>query len=147
MNNEDFERQVAFILEQQARFAANLAEQQARFAANLAKQQERDAELEARFIRVDRQIEQLTGKVAQHDEPDARAERIDRQLEQLVGFAGTFRDALLGLTYHVERHEQQIAEINRGLAELVERGKETDARLNALMLVVERHISGHQQDQ
>ena len=136
MNNEDFERQVAFILEQQARFAANLA-----------KQQERDAELEARFIRVDRQIEQLTGKVAQHDEPDARAERIDRQLEQLVGFAGTFRDALLGLTYHVERHEQQIAEINRGLAELVERGKETDARLNALMLVVERHISGHQQDQ
>jgi hypothetical protein len=66
------------------------------------------------------------------------------QIAELAGFAGVLRDALLGLTHHVERHDQQIAEINRGLAELVERGKETDARLNALMLVVERHISGHQ---
>jgi phage shock protein A len=61
------------------------------------------------------------------------------------------RDGLLGLTHHVERHDEhierndeQIAKINRGLAELVERGKETDARLNALSLIVERHISGHQ---
>jgi hypothetical protein len=69
---------------------------------------------------------------------------VDRQIEQLVGFAGTLRDALLGLTHHIERHDEQIAEINRGLAELVELGKETDARLNALSLIVERHISGHQ---
>jgi chromosome segregation ATPase len=81
---------------------------------------------------------------ARHAQWEARMEKVDRQIAELVGFAGVLRDALLGLTHHVERHDQQIAEINRGLAELVERGKETDARLNALMLVVERHISGHQ---
>jgi chromosome segregation ATPase len=81
---------------------------------------------------------------ARHAQWEGRMEKVDRQIAELVGFAGVLRDALLGLTHHVERHDQQIAEINRGLAELVERGKETDARLNALMLVVERHISGHQ---
>jgi chromosome segregation ATPase len=109
MNNEDFERHIAFILEQQARFDANLA-----------KQQEYDAQV------------------------NARLDRVDRQIEELVGFTGILRDALIGLTHHAERHEQRMAEIDRGLAELVERGKETDARLNALMLVVERHISDHQ---
>lgn len=120
MNNQDFERQMAFILEQQARFAANLATQHERDAANLAKQQERDAQV------------------------NARLDRVDHQMEQLVGFAGTLRDALIGLTHHGERHDQEIAAIDRGLAELVERGKETDARLNALILIVERHVSGHQ---
>ena len=116
MDQEQIERQMAFILEHQARFIANLE-----------KLQERDAHWETRMATVDRQI------------------------EQLVGFAGTLRDVLLGLTHHVERHDEhiqrndeQIAKIHRGLAELVERGKETDARLNALSLIVERHISGHQ---
>jgi len=123
MDNEQIERQMAFILEHQAKFSANLE-----------KLQERDAHWEARMAIVDRQI------------------------EQLVGFAGTLRDALLGLTHHVERNDEQIernykqierndeqiAKINRGLAELVERGKETDARLNVLSLIMERHISGHQ---
>ena len=113
MNNEDFERQMEFMLQQQATSSADLAA--------------RDAQSKAR-----------------HAEWEARMEKVDRQIEQLVGFAGTLRDALLGLTYHVELHDQQIAAIDRGLAELVERGKETDARLNALILIVERHISGHQ---
>ena len=102
MNNEDFARQMAFILEQQARFSANQA-----------KQQERDAQ-------------------------------VNRQIEQLVGFAGTLRDAVLGLTHHVERHDQEIAAIDQQIAELVAEGKETHARLNALILIVERHIGGHQ---
>ena len=109
MNNEDFARQMAFILEQQARFSANQATQQ-----------ERDAQVSVRL------------------------DRVDRQIEQLVGFAGTLRDAVLGLTHHVERHDQQTAAINRQIAELVAEGKETDARLNALILIVERHIGGPQ---
>ena len=74
----------------------------------------------------------------------ARQDRIDRQIEQLVGFSGTLRDAVLGLTHHVERHDQEIDAIRQAIAELVAQGKETDARLNALMCTVERHISGHQ---
>ncbi|HSB09014.1 MAG TPA: hypothetical protein VLM38_05845 [Blastocatellia bacterium] len=61
-----------------------------------------------------------------------------------MGFAGTLRDAVLGLTYHVERHDQQIAANEQAIAELIAQGKESDARLNALITIVERHISGHQ---
>jgi SMC interacting uncharacterized protein involved in chromosome segregation len=109
MSNEDFERQMEFILQQQAKFEANFE-----------KQQERDAEVSARL------------------------DRVDRQIEQLVASLSLLRDAIIGLTHHVERHDREMAEIRRANAERVERGKEMDARLNALMLVVERHISGHQ---
>jgi len=67
----------------------------------------------------------------------ARLDRVDRQIAELVGFTGVLRDALIGLTHHAERHDLEMAD-------LIARGKETDARLNALMLVVEGHISGHQ---
>ena len=68
---------------------------------------------------------------------NARLDRTDRQIAELVGFTGVLRDALIGLTHHAERHDREMAD-------LIERGKETDARLNALVLVVERHLSGHQ---
>ena len=113
MNNEEFERQMAFSLEQQARFDANLAKEQERNAEARAKQQE------------------------YHAQVNARLDRTDRQIAELVGFTGILRDALIGLTHHAERHDREMAE-------LIERGKETDARLNALVLVVERHVSGHQ---
>ncbi len=102
MSNEDFERQTAFILEQQAKFEEFFA-----------KQKDYNAEV------------------------NARLDRTDRQIAELVGFTGILRDALIGLTHHAERHDLEMAD-------LVERGKETDARLNALMLVVERHLSSHQ---
>lgn len=102
MSDEDFERRMEFILEQQAKFAEHLT-----------KQQEYDAQV------------------------NARLDRVDRQIEELVGFTGTLRDALLGLTYHAERHDREIAA-------LIDQGKETDVRLNALIMIVERHISGHQ---
>lgn len=113
MNNEEFERQMAFSLEQQARFDANLAKEQERNAEARAKQQE------------------------YHAQVNARLDRTDRQIAELVGFTGILRDALIGLTHHAERHDREMAD-------LIERGKETDVRLNALVLVVERHLSGHQ---
>jgi septal ring factor EnvC (AmiA/AmiB activator) len=97
-----------------------IVEHQAKFEANLEKQQQRSTE-------------------------------VDRQIEQLIASLSILRDAIIGLTHHVERHEnhierhdQEMAAIRRANAERVELGKEMDARLNALMLVVERHISDHQ---
>ena len=113
MSNEEFERQMAFSLEQQARFDANLAKEQERNAEARTKQEE------------------------YHAQVNARLDRTDRQIAELVGFTGILRDALIGLTHHAERHDREMAD-------LIERGKETDARLNALVLVVERHLSGHQ---
>jgi chromosome segregation ATPase len=120
MNNEEFERQMQFMLEQQARFDSNLAKREERNAEARAKQREYDARV------------------------NARLDRVDRQIEELVGFVGVLGDALIGLTHHAEAHDQQIAANERAIAELVAQGKETDARLNALMLVVERQVSGHQ---
>jgi len=77
-------------------------------------------------------------------EVNARLDRTDRQIAELVGFTGILRDALIGLTHHAERHDREIADIRRAIAEQGEKGKETDARLNALILMVERHVSGHQ---
>ena len=97
-----------------------IVEHQAKFEANLEKQQQRSTE-------------------------------VDRQIEQLLASLSILRDAIIGLTHHVERHEnhierhdQEMAAIRRANAERVELGKEMDARLNALMRVVERHISGRQ---
>lgn len=106
MDNEQFERQMAFIVDQQAKFSADLAASDAQWKA--------------------------------------RMKKLDRQLEQLATSMSILRDAVIGLTHHVERHDQKITEIERILQVQAERGKETDARLNALLLVVERHISGHQ---
>lgn len=50
MNNEDFERRMEFILEQQARFEENFA-----------KQREHNAQAIARLDLVDRQIAELVG--------------------------------------------------------------------------------------
>ena len=102
MNNEEFERRMAFFLEQQAKFEEFFV-----------KQKDYNAQV------------------------NARLDRTDRQIAELVGFTGILRDALIGLTHHAERHDREMAD-------LIERGKETDARLNALVLVVERHVSGHQ---
>jgi hypothetical protein len=120
MSNEEFERKMEFIVEQQAKFDANFEKQQRQSAEDWAKQRERNAE-------------------------------VDRHIVQLVASLSILRDAIIGLTHHVERHQdhlerhsQEMAEIRRANAERVELGKEMDARLNALMLVVERHISGHQ---
>jgi uncharacterized protein YoxC len=102
MSNEDFERQMAFILEQQARFSVDIEKQKER-------------------------MDLVTSQI----------EELGKQVAQLTGFAAVLKDAFVSLTHHVERHDKEIAE-------LIQQGKETDARLNALILVVERHVSSHQ---
>jgi uncharacterized protein YoxC len=75
----------------------------------------------------------------------ARQAETTQQIRELAASLGTLRDAVLALTYHVERHDQQIAANEKAIAEQAQRGRETDARLDRLALIVERHISGHQQ--
>ena len=102
MKNEEFERRIEFILQQQANFADSLERQ-----------------------------------AASHAEAKERHDRVDRQIQELIQSMSNFRDLLIGLTHHTERHEREMPD-------LIERGKQTNARLSALSLAVERHISGHQ---
>jgi hypothetical protein len=190
--NENSERHMKFILEQQAKFAENLATQQERLdafaqqqagasakheerldafaqqqaeasakheerlnafaqqqaeasakheerlnafaqqqAEAWAKQEERDAAWRKQMAEVSAEVREW------HAQAMARSNALDRKIDELVEFTGILRDALIGLTHHAERHDREMAD-------LVARGKETDARLNALILIVERHISDHQ---
>ena len=94
MSSDKIERQMAFIIEQQARFAEDIARQEKQSRENTVN------------------IAKLT-------------------------------DVVLSLTNVVQRHDDALDRVDRQIAELAERGKETDARLNALIDVVEQHISKH----
>ena len=92
-------------------------QQQAKFDTNLAKHQQ-----------------QSTEDWAKQRERNAE---VDRKIEQLVTSLSLMREAVVGLTHHVERHDNQLIVIERAMLELAEQSK-------VLMVVVERHISGHQ---
>ena len=84
-----------------------------------------------------RQADILAEQSRLNAEANARHDRVDQQIQELIQSMSIFRDALISITHHVVRNEREMAD-------LIERGKQTDARLSALILVVERHISGHQ---
>ena len=94
MSSDKIERQMAFIIEQQARFVEDMARQE-------------------------KQSRENTTNIAK------------------------LADVILSLTNVVQRHDETLDRVDRQIAELAERGKETDARLNALIDVVEQHISKH----
>ena len=101
MSSDKIERQMAFIIEQQARFVEDIA-----------RQEKQSRENTVNIAKLADVILSLTNVVQRHDDT---LDRVDRQIEELA----------------------------RESREAVERGKETDARLNALIDVVERHISKH----
>ena len=96
MSSEKIERQMAFIIEQQARFSEDIARQE-------------------------KQSRENTANIAK------------------------LADVVLSLANIVQRHDEALDRIDRQHAEWAKesarRGKELDARLNALIDVVERHIS------
>ena len=94
MSSDKIARQMAFIIEQQARFAEDIARQE-------------------------KQSRENTTNIAK------------------------LADVILSLTNVVQRHDEALDRVDRQISELAERGKETDARLNALIDVVEQHISKH----
>ncbi|HXG66555.1 MAG TPA: hypothetical protein VNO70_15755 [Blastocatellia bacterium] len=96
-----------------------IIEQQAQFAADMMGLKEQQQRQAAHMDRLSRAVEQLTADVA-----TLHTSMVD------------MRDAVLSLTHIVEAHGNQIAALSTV-------GKETDARLNALITVVERHIGDH----
>lgn len=59
----------------------------------------------------------------------------------LTGWHGKLVEAQIQLTQVQQGHEARIATIGTKIAELVEAGKRTDGRLDALITTVERYIS------
>ena len=77
---------------------------------------------------------------ARFEENIARLEKQSR--ENTINIA-KLTDVVLSLTNVVQRHDETLDRVDRQIAELAERGKETDVRLNTLIDVVEQHISKH----
>ena len=92
-------------------------QQQAKFDTNLAKHQQQSTE--------------------DWSKQRERNAEVDSKIERLVASLSLMREAVVGLTHHVERHDNQLIAIERAMLELAEQNK-------VLMVVVERHISGHQ---
>lgn len=59
----------------------------------------------------------------------------------LTGWHGKLVEAQIQLTQVQQGHEARMATIGTKIAELVEAGKRTDGRLDALITTVERYIS------
>ena len=89
MSSDKIERQMAFIIEQQAQFVADIARQE-------------------------KQSRENTANIAK------------------------LADVVLSLANIVQRHDEALDRVDNQIAELAERGKETDARLNALIDVVSK---------
>ncbi len=71
-------------------------------------------------------------------------ETLDRNTEAIValtGWHGKLVEAQIQLTEAQQGHDARIATIETKMAELVEAGKRTDGRLDALITIVEKYIS------
>jgi chromosome segregation ATPase len=118
MTNEEMEKTMQFILEQQAQFTANFQR------VELAR--EKDS---ARITRLEESFQLLVRLAESHDE---RLVTLDKRLVTLA-------EAQI-------RASEQIAAIDKQIAAMNERTAETDERLNALIAVVERYISSKGQN-
>lgn len=97
--------------------------------------------------RIERQIAFIIEQQAKNTVSIAQLQEGHRQLQeeqrQVTEHIHNLADALLSLTHIVEAHEARIADNSTLMTSLIEQGKETDARLNALIAVVERHVADH----
>lgn len=106
MSEDRIQRQMEFIVDQQAKFATDIVE----LKEGIAELKEGMSELK---------------------------ESQQRTTEHISNLA----DAVLSLTNIVEGHQNALARNEAEIAALIEQGKETDARLNTLITIVERHIT------
>lgn len=154
MNDEERQRQMDFILQQQAQITVNVE----RVTVRLDRLTERVDALAEQVDALAEQVDALAGKVdALAGKVDALAEQVDALAEQVGALADSQQRAeqrwaqteagIRALLAIAEMHEReirandiQIAANGEQIAALQEAGRETDERLNALINTVERLI-------
>ncbi|HYG81785.1 MAG TPA: hypothetical protein VD861_15415 [Pyrinomonadaceae bacterium] len=125
MTNEEIEKTMQFILEQQAQFTSN-------------------------FQKLEESLQKLEESLQKMEESRkrdaARITRLEESFQLLVRLAESHDERLVTLTEAQIRTNEQIAAIDEQIAAINERTAETDGRLNALIAIVERYISGRGQN-
>lgn len=127
MTNEDFEKRMEFIIEQQAIFAADM---------NLLK--ESQTQLTDRVDRLSVKIDALADMQAQSE---IRLSRVEESFVLLVQVARITDERLDTLSQKMEILTEAQARTDNRMAELAEAQIHTEERLNALINVVDRYIS------
>jgi len=112
MDNEKIERQIAFIIDQQAKFSVDIAK------------------LEEGLDRIARNIDNNAQQIEHNSQ---NIDRNTRNIESNTQHILKLTDALVTLTNFAQKHEGEIAELRK-------QTKETDERLSALINVVENSI-------
>jgi phage shock protein A len=118
MANEEMEKTMQFILEQQARFTANFQ--------RIEEAREKDS---ARIKRLEESFQLLVQLAQNHDERLA-----------------TLTETQIRTSEQIAATDERIAATHERIAAINERTAETDERLNALIAVVERYISSKGQN-
>ena len=113
MTNEEMQRAMEFIVEQQAQQSAKI-----------------DALLQAQ-----KQSDERWAKA------DARWERTEESIRALLSIAEIHERQISGLGEQIGGLGEQIVGLSEKIADLTEAGRATDERLNVLINVVERHIT------
>ncbi len=127
MDDDKIERQIAFIIEHQAKFDANMAR------------------LQERIDQVDEQVSQVTAAVSNVTIVVSNLSGIVSNLSGIVGsltnIVESYANRLAALIAMSERHENRLERNDAQIAALIESGKETDKRLDSLAAIVEKTIT------
>jgi chromosome segregation ATPase len=114
MNNEEFDRKMAFIVEQQAQFASDIQQLQ-----------ESQAQLQKSQARTEQVVAQTAAAVAQSAETIGQV--VNARINALV-------DAQIRTEENLARTEKNLARTDKNVAS-------TDESLKKLIAVVNRHLS------
>ncbi len=127
MDEEKMQRQMEFIVEQQAQFAVKIGQ----IEKTLARQSEAAERLNAAVERQGENIERLSENV----------ERLGEYVERLTGIVGRVADAVGRLT---ESTRERFDDTDRKIAALVDSQIQTEENLRSLSAAIDRHIAeGH----
>jgi hypothetical protein len=138
MDEEKMQRQMEFIVEQQAQFAV----QHAQSAARIAQLED----LLVRFARATRDRFEVTDQRAQEtsriiEAADRRVEEVDRKVAALIDAQIRAEDRVAEVD---RRAKESAADFDRRLALLLDSQRMTQEAVRNLAAVVERHIvEGH----
>jgi septal ring factor EnvC (AmiA/AmiB activator) len=129
MTPDEMDKKIEFILEMQAQFSANMG----RSEANIERCEVNIDNLTASVARSEVNIANLTASVA----------RSEANLKALIPeFAVALRESAKLSDERFSRSDERMTKLDEKLARLADAQKTTDERLNALISVVERHITG-----
>src|ERR1044072_3129405 len=137
MNNEEFDRKMAFIVEQQAQFASDIQQLQ-----------ESQAQLQKSQARTEQVVAQTAAAVAQSAETIGQVVDVVTRLANVTHAGFTEGNAKIKALVDAQiRPEENLARTEKNLARTDKNVASTDESLKKLIAVVNRHLSernGHE---